>query len=114
MKPLPCLGFGLTSTKKTLLAEMRQRLQSPLSVCQGQQPFCGPAAVVYELIRKQPTRYVEICRSLFETGAFKAKTKRIEASAKLRQSSRGDLKMGQSDWLILATLRDAEKPYLSC
>jgi hypothetical protein len=82
-----------------VLAEMKIRLNDPFQVNQGQQPFCGPASILFELVRKQPLRYVQICRSLFETGSFKGKPDGIEALYRLRQS-RGRLRMGQADWMI--------------
>ncbi|MBD2100819.1 hypothetical protein [Leptolyngbya sp. FACHB-261] len=94
-------------SKPTLVAEIRSRVRDPFLLNQGGQPFCGPASVLFELIRKQPLRYVEICRSLFERGVFQAKSRLIEASERLRQSQ-GRLRMGQADWLVLATLRESE------
>jgi hypothetical protein len=94
--------------KQTIVSEVRSRVNDPFRINQGKQPFCGPASVVFELIRKQPLRYVQICRSLFESGAFQGKTKQIVASNQLRQASKGNLQMGQADWMLLATLRDIE------
>ncbi len=94
--------------KKTIITEMRQRVQDPYSVNQGQQPFCGPTAILFELVRKQPVRYVELCRTLFEKGVVQGKTKRIQALPQLRQSSKLNLRMGEADWMVLSTLRDAE------
>lgn len=94
--------------KATIVAEMRSRVDNPYKVDQGQQPFCGPASVLFELIRKHPLRYVQICRQLFEVGCFQAKTRQVEASSRLRNSSKGNLRMGQADWMILATLRESE------
>lgn len=93
--------------KKTIIADMRSRLADPFQVNQGGQPFCGPASILFELVRKQPLRYVQICRSLFEAGSFQGQTRRIETSPRLR-ASRGRLQMAQADWMVLATLRDAE------
>lgn len=104
--PLP--GVWQHLDKKTIVADMRQRLQDPFAINQGQQPFCGPTAILFELVRKQPLKYVQYCRSLYEVGILQAKTKRIEAPAELRHSSKGNLRMGQADWMVLATLRNAE------
>lgn len=101
-------GLWPALDKKTILAEMRQRIQNPFLINQGAQPFCGPTAILFELVRKQPVRYVQICRSLYEMGFLKGATKHIEAPAKLRQDSKGNLRTGQADWMVLATLRDAE------
>jgi hypothetical protein len=42
--------------KKTIIADMRSRLADPFQVNQGGQPFCGPASILFELVRKQPLR----------------------------------------------------------
>jgi hypothetical protein len=94
--------------KSTLVAELRSRIHDPFQVSQGGQPFCGPAAVLFELVRKQPLRYVQICWSLFTTGGFQGHLHFILAAEPLRRASRGNLRMGQIDWMLLATLRDAE------
>lgn len=94
--------------KATLIADLRARVRDPFQVNQGGQPFCGPAAVLFELVRQQPLRYVEICRSLFLVGGFHSTTQYIASSDQLRQASRGDLRMPQVDWMVLATLREME------
>jgi hypothetical protein len=100
-------GVWASVEKKQLIAEMQLRLNDAFQINQGSQPFCGPAAVIFELARKQPLRYVQICRSLFETGSFQGKTKLIQASPILRRSQ-GRLRMTASDWMVLATLRESE------
>lgn len=94
--------------KATVITEMRARVQDPFQVNQGGQPFCGPAAVLFTLLKKQPLRYVEMCRSLFLLGGFQGANHYIASSDRLRQDSRGNLQMGQADWMVLATLRDVE------
>lgn len=94
--------------KGAIVDEMRVRLQNPFKVNQGQQPFCGPAAILFELIRKFPQRYVALCQSLYETGGFQAQTRYIQTSEALRQASQGNLRMGPADWMVLATLRESE------
>lgn len=94
--------------KATVISEMRSRVNNPFLVSQGKQPFCGPASVLFELIRKSPVRYVEICQTLLLTGGFSGRNKFVIASDKLRHASRGNLQMGQADWMILATMREME------
>ncbi len=94
--------------KGTIVADLRSRVNDPFQINQGGQPFCGPAAVLFELVRKQPLRYVRICQSLFETGYFQAASHWISAPNELKQASRGDLHMSQVDWMVLATLRQSE------
>ncbi|BAZ10983.1 hypothetical protein NIES4071_28070 [Calothrix sp. NIES-4071] len=100
-------GVWASVDKKQLVSEMRLRLNDPFQINQGTQPFCGPAAIVFELVRKQPLRYIQICRSLFETGSCNLMTIKIAASQTLRRSN-GRLRMSQSDWMILAALRESE------
>ena len=100
-------GLWLNIDKQTLIADIKARVLDPFQVNQGGQPFCGPASIVFELVRTQPLRYVQICRSLFETGGFDTQTRRVESSVRLRQSY-GRLQMSQADWLVMATLRDCE------
>ncbi|MEM6838381.1 MAG: hypothetical protein AAF609_16175 [Cyanobacteria bacterium P01_C01_bin.120] len=94
--------------KKAIVEAMRIRLHNPFKVNQGQQPFCGPASILFELIRKFPIRYVQLCQSLYETGGFETKTRYIQTSESLRQASQGELRMGPADWMVLATLRESE------
>lgn len=94
--------------KGTIVKEMRSRLHNPFAVNQGQQPFCGPASVLFELIQKFPGRYVNMGRDLYENGGFQTQSRRIETSAELRQASQGNLRMGPADWMVLAALRESE------
>ena len=94
--------------KDQIIREIRYRLHNPFNVNQGQQPFCGPASILFELIRKFPLRYVELCRELFETGGFQTQTRRIQTSSSLREASQGDLRMGPADWMVLAALRRSQ------
>jgi hypothetical protein len=101
-------GVWASLDKATVVAELRSRVSDPFQISQGAQPFCGPAAVLFELVRKQPTRYVQLCQSLFETGQFQGTTHLIQASEALRQNRDQNLRMGQADWMVLATLRESE------
>ncbi len=93
--------------KEKLIQQMGDRLRNPFAVSQGGQPFCGPTAILFELLRQQPIRYIEICQDLFERGFFQTQTKSIAATERLR-NSQGELRIAEAEWLLLATLRDAE------
>jgi hypothetical protein len=93
--------------KTALLADIRQTLSNPFSINQNYTPFCGPAAIVFELVSKQPSRYVAICQSLYETGSFQGRTKQVKPSqtlltSKIRQG------ISEADWMLMAALRDTE------
>ncbi|WP_310428386.1 hypothetical protein [Chamaesiphon sp. VAR_48_metabat_135_sub] len=97
--------------KQQVISDIRDRLNNPYQIQQGEQPFCGPAAVVFELIRKQPDRYIDICQNLYEQGSFDGYTKKIVAAGRLCRSY-GNLRMPQVDWMLLATLRDCANKVL--
>jgi hypothetical protein len=101
----PQTGVWNHLDKQQIIADIRDRIDNPYQMQQGEQPFCGPAAVVFELIRKQPERYIDICQSLYEHGSFEGYTQRIVAAGRLCRSY-GNLRMAQADWMLLATLRD--------
>ncbi|MGJ3247976.1 MAG: hypothetical protein ACFE0I_18080 [Elainellaceae cyanobacterium] len=101
-------GVWLYLDKRRMIADMRSRLENSFKVDQKQQPYCGPASILFELIRKRPQYYVQICQSLFETGRFRAQTRFIQASTKLRRASIEDLSMSPVDWMLMATLRESE------
>jgi hypothetical protein len=100
-------GVWSSLDKNQLLVDIKMRLNDPFQVSQGGQPFCGPASILFEMVRKQPLKYVQMCRSIFETGGFIGRSARIQASRRLRES-RGRLRMTQADWMVLATLRESE------
>ena len=62
--------------QQTVIAEMRSRLVNPFNINQGTQLSCGPAAIVFELIRKNPLAYIQICRNLFQIGGFHTQSDR--------------------------------------
>jgi hypothetical protein len=103
----PQPGVWPSIPKANLIAEIRERVANPYRVNQNYTPFCGPAAIVFELVARQPARYVAICQALYETGQFQSRTKIVRPSDGLRQSKvRGG--MSFADWMLIATLRDTE------
>lgn len=102
------VGVWACLEKATIVAELRSRIADPFQINQGGQPFCGPASVLFELVRKQPIRYVQICRNLFESGGFQGTTQWIRASEALRGNIDRQLRMSQTDWMVLATLSESE------
>lgn len=93
--------------KAALLADIQATVLNPFLVNQSSTPLCGPTAIVFELVSKQPARYVSICQSLYETGQFQSRTKVVRPADRLRESK---IHQGISvaDWMLIATLRDTE------
>ncbi len=100
-------GIWPAIDKSQLITDMRARLQDPFQVNQGSQPFCGPASLLFELIRHNPPKYVEICRNLYQVGGFHTKSKWITPSRSLREDT-GNPDMPLADWMILSTLRESD------
>jgi len=94
--------------KATVAQEMRDRVRNPYLINQGGQPFCGPASVLFEVVRKKPLHYIEICSYLYLLGGFQGFSHYIASSDHLRTATRGNLQMPQTDWMLLSTFRDME------
>lgn len=103
----PVPGIWPAIQKPQLIEEMRSRVQDSFQVNQGKQPFCGPASFLFELIRRDPVKYVQICRNLYQLGGFSTKTKWISSSPNLI-ADQGNPEMPVSDWMVLSTLRESE------
>jgi hypothetical protein len=95
--------------REALAADMLDRVRNPYNVNQRRAPFCGPGAVVFELVRRDPLGYVQICRSLYEDGFFNSRTKEVRPRNSLLRSRVGG-GMSVADWMLVATLRDVESP----
>ena len=93
--------------KDQLIADMRATIRNPFNVDQGQTAFCGPAAIVFELVLRYPRRYVELCRALYETGKCRGRTKEIRPSGTLLRSGVPNV-LSVADWMLMAVFRDAE------
>lgn len=93
--------------KQDILVDIERTISNPYCVNQRSTPLCGPAAIVFELVRKDPAKYVNICQSLFEQGSFRSRSHNISASNSLR-NSRPHSTTSSADWILMATMRDEE------
>lgn len=89
--------------KTHLIDDISAIIANPLRVNQGRAPLCGPAAVVYELVKREPARFIKICRDLYEKGSFSTRTKTYSASSKLRESK---VRSGitPANWMLMTTI----------
>lgn len=92
--------------KDTLVEDIRLTVLNPLHVNQQSAPLCGPTAVVYELVARQPHRFVQFCRQLWEQGFLIARGKKIKASETLKNSP--DPPLSPANWILIATMREDE------
>jgi len=100
-------GVWTQIAKPDLIADMRLAIESPLEVSNGQQNLCGPAAIVYELVKRNPERYVALMRQLYEQGYFNAGTIDITPASQL-YSIAVPSGITCADWMIMASMRDDE------
>ncbi len=94
--------------KNQVISQLRSRLSNPLIVNQGSQPFCGPAVIIFELIRRHPLYYIQICRSLFQIGGFHSQSGTWISASERLINAEGNYQMPEADWMILSTLRESK------
>ena len=99
-------GVWPNINKADLISDIRRIVSNPLNINQDSALLCGPAAVVYELVKASPKRYVQMCRSCYELGKISGRKVTYTASTNLRNSK---VKNGvtPANWMILATLVDS-------
>ena len=105
----PWIGSDFSKVK--IINDMIVRLEKPWKVDQTNTPFCGCAAIVVCLLTKDPIRYINIMRQLWEYGYFytaKSRT-RITASRSILTDSEDRVPIPAVDWMIQAVLRDNEQ-----
>ena len=95
-------------SRSVVVGQVRQRLRNPFVIRQEQTDLCGPASIVMEFARRNPTRYVRAAAELLRTGVFTAQSgKTFVAEADLRQNVKPE-SIDEVDWLFCATMRDSE------
>lgn len=105
-------GVWSKISKNELIGDIKRTIAQPYNVDQGPTELCGPGAIVFELVSKQPDRYIQICQDLYETGKFKGRTKEVKPSQTLL-NSRIRNGISAADWMLMTTLRDVENALFS-
>lgn len=100
-------GLWPSVDKAILIQGMKDRIITPTLVNQNDFPFCGPASIIYTLVRKNPLRYAALCRDLYLTAHFKMRTETLYVSGTTRTAV-PPASMNQADWVAMASLRDDE------
>lgn len=100
-------GAWLYLEKDQLVQEVAATVENPYLVYQERAILSGVAAVIFELARRQPLRYVALCQELYESGAFVSNGRLLEPSPQLRKSCPPKA-MRSVDWLLMSTMRDVE------
>ena len=117
--------------KEQILHDIAFRLSHASKLMGGQNCLSGGAAILFNLLRHNPFRYVRLCHSLYETGGFQTLRHRIQASEQLRKTSMEQcwssmpsqpsyrqawlseeielsLPISPVDWMVLMTLYDTQ------
>jgi hypothetical protein len=95
-----------TLDKQKVLTEIGNTVRDAYQVNQVNSPLCGPAVVVFELVRRNPLRYVQMCRALYETGRCATDSGVIQPGEACRKSA-PQPELRQADWMLLAAMRDS-------
>lgn len=108
--------------KSRIIQEIQDRLRDPSIVYRGGMLLSGAAAIAFEFLRKHPFRYVCLCHSLFETGGFQTRHRRVQVSEHVRQTRISDYwaehlptqslelipLMSVLDWMLLTTFHETQ------
>jgi hypothetical protein len=113
-KALRVLASGHTNlwqhlTRATIVSEVSDRFRDPMIMRQNPTGLCGPFAILMDMARTSPERYVDMVRELLETGRYTCPTGRvIEAEDELRLEPKSPGLIGEVDWLLATAMRDDE------
>ena len=99
-------------SKASLVQDMEANVNNPLTVNQGNSSLCGPAAIVYELVKRNPLRYVQIVEQCYELGKFQGGPFGwIKNSNSGLYSEKFYTTVGPADWIVMAVMRNAQNGY---
>lgn len=92
--------------------QMRHRLMEPMLVNQNSVGICGPASIVYWMIKTQPDLYIRLVRQMFNEGKFRGHGKQYNLSNQFLKSTSqmapvGGTRIDDIDWMVMGALRDS-------
>lgn len=86
---------------------MLMRIAYPASLHQNQTNLCGPAAILYNLLRDRPGAYAQFAIDMYERGEAKMVNISITPKEDLFNFSPSSSDIAPVDWLTLASLRNS-------
>jgi hypothetical protein len=92
---------------------MLMRIAYPGLIRQGGASLCGPAAMLYNLVRDRPAAYARYAIDLYETGEAKMVDLSVKPSDTVRFYAPPSTTVDAVDWLTAASLRDSENWFFS-
>ncbi len=117
-KALRVLAQGSPDVWKSIdrakvVAQLRDRIRDPAIMKQNPTELCGPFAVLFELARRSPVRYVKGAAELLSKGKLTGPNGEvIEAEGDLRERPVPSGAIGDLDWMLAATMRNDENAML--
>jgi hypothetical protein len=97
--------------RSTVAARLHELIESPDLVRQGRLNLCGPAALYAVWLRRDPAAVATFATTLFDEGRSAIGNLPIVASPRLRAVRHGTSRQGepspQTDWMLMAALRDS-------
>jgi len=97
--------------KNAFAFQLALRVRSPRIINQGQTTLCGPVAMVYDIAKRDPERYVRFAIALLTTGTGQLGVAQITASTTIRNGYQRFLP--EADYVVLASIRDSDAVILS-
>jgi hypothetical protein len=92
-------------------AGLLERIATPHKIRQGPAGLCGPAALLFDLVSRDPERYAEFGINLFEKGSAKIRKWEVKPNQALKIAL-APAGMDQADWLMMASIRNSENTVL--
>ena len=101
--------------RQDLVDQLTKRINDPFLIDQGPSSLCGPAAVLFELARHMPKRYVAMVIALYEKGSWrsaggvlKVPKKLLDKKIPVKTYDNGNKKSTPpADWIALTSMRDS-------
>jgi hypothetical protein len=90
-----------------LIADLRKRVNDPVSQDQGAASLCCPASFFYCVLNYKPELYVQYVIDLFTTGKARIGSLEVKPGMACRVYQPPKGKIAGVDWVALASLRDS-------
>jgi hypothetical protein len=91
--------------KGEFVAQLRERINHPKLINQGQTDFCGPAAALHALAKEDPVAYAKLGLDLYVTGKATVRGWTVEAGNLIEQGLPKDKGIKCCDWVMMASVR---------
>lgn len=93
--------------------QLRDRIEEPSLINQGQSSLCGPAVFIYCLAKRKPKLYAQYIIDLYEKGEASIGRLKVKPGEDCRKYDPIEAyEILEADWIALAGLRDSENDFL--